>query len=222
MNYKERQKEIQKSYFGESKLGGKYRNKHYDHFLIEEENNFICHEVYIDAKKYFEENGIQWWNGKKPTSNTLSSQIACINHLFPIRKDKKAVLALIQSIDPGFVDVEILNNDKVNAGYISFEVVSKIDHLNEGRGKKNELSRGCQCTSVDAVILAKKKGKMILVTFEWKYTELYYNEDKSKNPKDKNSGETRLNRYCELITHSDQLLSCIDGYKGTDFGLNRW
>ena len=140
MTYKDRQKVIQKSFFGESKIGGIYRSRHYDHILLNEKDNFISQEVYNNAIKYFDENGIQWWNGKQPTGNTLSSQIACINHLFPIRNDKEAVLALVQSINPEFDDVEILNNDKVDAGYISFEVVSEIDHLNEGRGKKNKLS----------------------------------------------------------------------------------
>lgn len=183
MTYKDRQKVIQKSFFGESKIGGIYRSRHYDHILLNEKDNFISQEVYNNAIKYFDENGIQWWNGKQPTGNTLSSQIACINHLFPIRNDKEAVLALVQSINPEFDDVEILNNDKVDAGYISFEVVSEIDHLNEGRGKKNKLSRGSNCTSIDAVILAKKHKKKMLIAIEWKYVETYSNEDKSNNPR---------------------------------------
>ena len=148
-----------------------------------------------------------------PTTHTLSSQIACINHLFPLRKNRAAVLALAQSIDPEFESVEILENDKGLDGYISFEVVSATDHLNEKRGQ-DMLKRGALCTSIDAVILAKKKGKHVLLTIEWKYVESYTNEDKSQNVGDKTSGNTRLRRYSGLIQNSKQLKS-LDNYRGS-------
>ena len=212
MTYKDRQKEIQKSYFKNHKLGGKYGSRHYDHILVNEKENFINQEVHENAEKYFNDNGISWHRSKMPTGNTLSSQIACINHLFPIRNDKDAVLALIKSIDPEFEDVEILKNDKQEwRGFISFEVVSKKGHLNE---KSN--TRGSNCTSLDAVILAKKKGKSVLVSIEWKYTEVYNNVNQAKNPKGKNCGTVRLNSYCgsnnvdnpNLIQNSSQLKPC--------------
>ncbi len=143
----------------------------------------------------------------------LSSQIACINHLFPLRKNRAAVLALAQSIDPKFDSVEVLKNDKGKDGYISFEVVSATDHLNGKRGH-DMLKRGALCTSIDALILAKREGKHVLLTIEWKYVESYSNEDKSQNKDGRTSGDTRLKRYSDLIQNSEQLKS-LDNYRGS-------
>ena len=210
MTYKERQKDVQEALFDRSQLGGKFKGNYhpsYDRFILKNyKDNFIEQVCYDDVIKYFDENGIGWWSGDVPTTHTLSSQIACINHLFPLRKNRAAVLALAKSIDPEFDSVEILENDKGLDGYISFEVVSATDHLNEKRGQ-DMLKRGALCTSIDAVILAKKKGKHVLLTIEWKYVESYYNEDKSQNVGNKTSGDTRLRRYSGLIQESEQLKS---------------
>lgn len=214
MTYKDRQKEIQKSYFKNHKLGGKYRNREYDFILKNSEDNFVDTSCFEKVSAYFKENNISWWGGKNPTTHTLSSQIACINHLFPIRKDRDAVLALAHSVDPDFDDVEIISNDNFEKGYISFEVVSSKDYLNEIKGKNKIPHRGNQCTSIDAVILAKKQEKRVLLVIEWKYVELYGNEDKSKSPKGKRCGETRLNRYQDLIEKSKQLKS-VDNCRGS-------
>lgn len=218
MTYKERQKDVQEALFDRSQLGGKFKGKYhpsYDRFILKNyRDNFIEQVCYDDVIKYFDENGIGWWNGDVPTTHTLSSQIACINHLFPLRKNRAAVLALARSIDPEFESVEILENDKGQDGYISFEVVSATDHLNEKRGQDN-LKRGALCTSIDAMILAKKKGKRVMLTIEWKYVESYGNEDKSQNVANgRTSGDTRLRRYSGLIQNSEQLKS-FDNYRGS-------
>ena len=60
-----------------------------------------------DALKCFEENRIAWWSGKRPAGHVLSSQISRLNHLFPARNDKAAVLGLFKSPPKGagrFVD----------------------------------------------------------------------------------------------------------------------
>lgn len=210
MTYKDRQKEIQKAYFSEKEkdMGGEYRGKGYDYILKDFKDNFR-ENLFKDAIDYFEKNHINWWGGKQPTGNTLSSQVSCINHLFPIRQDHDAVLAVAQSVDSDFDDVEKLCNDNGDNGYISFEVVSATDHLNEARGKNKKLHRGSQCTSIDAIIIAKKQGKRVLLVIEWKYVEKYGNEDKSQ----KQEGKTRLKRYSRLIDNSKQLIKNEDGYR---------
>ena len=50
-----------------------------------------------DAIQYFEENRISWWMGdnkNEPTGHLLSSQVACINHLYFLqqRKDYDAMI----------------------------------------------------------------------------------------------------------------------------------
>ena len=61
--------------------------------------------------------------GKRPTGHMLSSQIACVNHLYPIRNDHEAVLSVARRIDPAIEGVELLGNDnEAWRGYVSFEV----------------------------------------------------------------------------------------------------
>lgn len=168
------------------------------------------------VKAYFSQNSISWWQGSKPTGHILSSQTACLNHLFPIRDDKNAVLSIIQAINSDFVDVLPVPYDKEES-YISFEVVSGEDYLNE-----KQSTRGSQCTSIDALIYAKhRNGETWIIPIEWKYTEFYNNQDKSsedrqgaENRRLNGKGLERLNRYSELISYSSQLKS-LDSYEGS-------
>jgi hypothetical protein len=155
-----------------------------------------------EVTEYFNANKIGWWTleqgSGKPSGHVLSSQIACLNHLFPIRKCKESVVRLLQTIDADFCDVLPAECDTPQTrGYIAFEAVCAGDYLNE-----NKLTRGTNCTSVDALIAGvKTDGGVVLVAVEWKYTECYSvnaSSDKSRG----NSGEVRRRRYDGLIAES--------------------
>lgn len=204
--------------------GGYYRNKRRDFVLRDSKKNLFA-PIYDDVIQYFEKNGISWWGGKKPTGHVLSSQIACLNHLFQIRNDKSAVLTILENISTDFVDVYQIDTDKFLPAYIQFEAVSDYDYLNEGQS-----TRGSNCTSIDALIYAKhRNGEKWLIPIEWKYTEFYSNEDKSiedSNKKsishakgDESKGKERLNRYCHnpkgrLIDES-KYLKALEQYRGS-------
>ena len=213
-SYQNKQVGVQKEIFTPSQLGAVFMGSPRDFVLRKYQDNFVSNVNLNDVLAYFNDNDINWWKGNMPTGHTLSSQIACINHLFPIRKNKEAVLAIAQKIDVEIDGVLLLENDKKHQrGFISFEVVTDKDHLNEKKGKNKALTRGSQCTSIDHVILARKKGKNVILVIEWKYVEHYGNTDKSKNPKGKKSGDTRVNNYAgdkdvsnpNLIQNSHQL-----------------
>ena len=176
------------------------------------------------VKDYFKENKIKWWNcyfdapkGQKPdglniTRHLVSSQLACINHLFFIKHDKEAVLSLINGIKrmpAKFKDVINIACDKGSDNYIAFEVVASKDYLHE-----KDLKRGEFCTSVDAFVYAlDENNERWLIPIEWKYTEKYERDDKSNGTK----GKTRLSRYCNtkgdnLIGNCKQLKS-LPNYK---------
>ena len=166
-----------------------------------------------EVKTYFKENGISFWGGQKPTPHTLSSQIACLNHLYPIRNDKNAVLKIAQVICEDIVDVLRIETDNFLPAYIAFEAVSDNDYLNECK-EGLKPTRGSNCTSIDALIYAKhKNGKNFILPIEWKYTEHYNNsnkaiEDRRGEPKGTNGkGKERLDRYVNsrLIPDSEQL-----------------
>ena len=209
----EKAKAPKKNCFNNDKFNGFYKKRKRAFVLSNWKNNFF-NGILSDVTTYFNENGISWWGGRIPTGHILSSQIACLNFLFSIRNQKDIVLSIAKIISSEFVDVQLIESDiNRTKGFIAFEVVSGQDHLNEC-GKDHKPTRGNNCTSIDALILAKHiNGKNILIPIEWKYTESYGNTDKSiEDGKDhekgsQESGKTRLDRYSKLINISNQLKS---------------
>ncbi|MEL1135042.1 hypothetical protein AAC978_07640 [Desulfitobacterium sp. THU1] len=200
MLYKNEQKKrgeklIQGGFFGDNAGHGKFRRIPRP-FVLKDGKNNLYPDVRDDVLDYFKQNNIVWWGGKSPTGHVLSSQIACLNHLFPIRQDKVAVLNLLKSITDDFIDVFPIAENM--PGYIQFEAVGGVtNYLNEGTN-----TRGSNCTSVDALIYAlHKNGKRFLIPIEWKYVEAYGNEDKSLEDK----GKKRKSRYDQLINRSQYL-----------------
>lgn len=185
-------------------------------FVLKDGMNNLYGPIRDGVLMYFKENGVSWWGGFKPSGHTLSSQIACLNHLFLIKDDKEAVLAMLNGVRDEFEDVLPVSCD-VMPGYIGFEVVSDKDHLNE-----KTCTRGSNCTSVDAFIYAVHRGdrKKWLIPIEWKYTEHYGNEDKSNEDRDgeekgtNGKGHERIRRYSTLTDASSQLRS-LESYYGS-------
>jgi len=212
--------------FRGAKGGELFRGQKRDYVLQKEENNF-CPFIYEEAIDYFAENEIAWWGGQKPTGNVLSSQIACLNHLFWFRHDRAAVWAVAQTVCSDLVEVYEIKSDKEGSrGYIQFEAISDKDHLNEG-----EPQRGSHCTSIDALIYAgHRDGSEWLILLEWKYTEFLDNSNKAlegtgvgQNPAN-SKGEERKRRYTELINQSGQLKHYSDHtcyYEGTFYQFMR-
>ena len=185
------------------------------HFVLKDGMNNLYEPIRNDVLRYFKDNDISWWGGDKPSGHTLSSQIACLNHLFSIMGDKEAVLAMLNGVRDEFKEVLSVQCDAAPQ-YIGFEVVSEEDPLNE-----KTSTRGSNCTSVDAFIYAKHKDDSIwLIPIEWKYTEHYANLDKSNEDRqgeEKGSngkGQERVRRYSALTDASLQLKS-LDSYYGS-------
>lgn len=185
------------------------------HFVLKDGMNNLYEPIRNDVIRYFKDNKISWWGGDKPSGHTLSSQIACLNHLFAIMGDKEAVLAMLNGVRDEFKEVLSVQCDAAPQ-YIGFEVVSEEDPLNE-----KTSTRGSNCTSVDAFIYAKHKDDSIwLIPIEWKYTEHYANLDKSNEDRqgeEKGSngkGQERVRRYSVLTDASLQLKS-LDSYYGS-------
>ena len=221
---------LEQGFFDGAKGGGIWHghngDKKYPHILLEEDvqKNFY-RPIRDEVVKYFHDNGIKWWgaakdDGSRPSGHILSSQIACLNHLFCIRKDKEAALALINGIEgmpAHFKEVLPIPSESEAGCYIAFEMVSSRDYLNE-----DGPTRGANCTSVDAFIYATDdNGERWLIPIEWKYTESYQREDKSaedykgRGQKGKHGkGEKRLSRYSDLINSSEQLIPLPD-YHGS-------
>ncbi|MHB1106366.1 MAG: PGN_0703 family putative restriction endonuclease [Lutibacter sp.] len=190
------------------KAGKYFMTKNRD-FVLQENLKNLYAPICNDVIEYFKSNLISWWGGRRPTGHVLSSQIACVNHLFQIRLDKSAVLTILKNVSNDFVDVFQINTDKYLPAYIQFESVSDKDYLNEG-----QPTRGNNCTSVDALIYAKHKdGSKWIIPIEWKYTEFYNNQNKAiegyKADPLNCKGEVRKKRYTDLINNSNQLINIV-------------
>jgi len=145
-------------------------------FVLDKPILNLWKDIREDALQYFEKNGIPWWLGKnkEPTGHLLSSQIACVNHLYLLRRRKDLATAILNGLDKNITEALI-----VDTGYVEFEFIGSKPYLGE-----KSWTPGANCTSIDAVMIGKnKKGQKIFFLIEWKYTEYYSSEDKYISPR---------------------------------------
>lgn len=124
-----------------------------------------------DAVNYFKNHDIKWWqgDGDEPTGHLLSSQIACVNHLYFLRQRPDLATSVLRGLHSDIVEAAIVDD-----GYVEFEFIGEKQYLRE-RG----FARGAHCTSIDAFMVGlTKRGERRAYLIEWKYTEEYPNQDK--------------------------------------------
>lgn len=228
-NYKETQcnKQINlikdSDLFEKAESGGEFRGESRN-FVLQDGSYNLYKDIRKDAIDYYKNNDIKWWClNKDACGHILSSQVACLNHLFPLRKDPEILKTIINTAT-GREFEEILpipkERDNGEEHYIAFEVVSFHDNLNE-----KSLSRGANNTSIDALMIAKDKNQEVwIIPIEWKYTEPFSkkdmsNDDRQGEPKGSNGrGEKRMNRYDSLIRESTQLNhKQLESYQGSPY-----
>jgi hypothetical protein len=150
--------------FFRTKGNGIFKGKSYP-FVLKKPLLNLWDGIREDAVSYFNENNIPWWNGTDdgPTGHLVSSQVACVNHLFFLRQRQDLATKVLQQIDR-----DIISAERLDDGYVEFEVIGRRNYLNE-----QQHTRGANATSIDAMMLGRKAKKNILVSIEWKYTENY-------------------------------------------------
>ena len=156
-------------------------------FVLSEPELNLWEGIREDAKEYFIKNKIPWWSGKgEPTGHLLSSQVACVNHLYPLRNRKDCCDAVLNNIDKS-----LLNALVTDSGLIEFEKTGQ-----QPLGNEKSTQRGANSTSIDALMLAQnQKEENILVLIEWKYTESYSPTSILVS----DSGKNRLDVYRKLL-----------------------
>jgi hypothetical protein len=143
--------------------------------------------IRADAQQYFKRNKIPWWRGNKdnPTGHLLSSQIACVNHLYYLRQRKDLATAVLNQIDSEITEALVVDD-----GYVEFEFIGDKQYL-----KEKSWQRGANCTSIDAAMIGlNSKGTRKIFLIEWKYTEDY--------PSGNKYIDARSKVYDELIKDS--------------------
>ncbi len=177
--------------------GGGVFKKAAREFVLAEQALNIWAGVREDAIAYFNRYSIPFWDsGNEPTGHILSSQIACINHLYFARQRQDIATAILQGVDKNVKFALQMDNGVPDSGYVDFEVVGAKNYLGE-----KLHTRGANSTSVDAVMLAEMdNGQRKLFFIEWKYVEQYKSQP-SKAEGD--SGQTRIKTYRPLLEQSD-------------------
>lgn len=175
--------------------GGGIFKKFEREFVLKDPSLNVFAGIRDDVVAYFNKYSIPFWDsGKEPTGHLLSSQIACINHLFFLRQREDISTAILQGIDP-----DVKTALRVDEGFVEFEVIGEKNHL----GEKGH-TRGANSTSVDAVMLAElQNGKRKLFFIEWKYVEQYKHSPSKALGE---SGQTRLRIYSPLLKKPDSPL----------------
>lgn len=140
-------------------------------FVLSEPSGNLWGGIREDAIQYFARNKVTWWQGatEEPTGHLLSSQIACLNHLYFVRQRLDVATAILYGLDTN-VETAVLVDD----GFAEFEFIGESGYL-----KERSFTRGANCTSIDAAMIGRMKdGTKKLFLIEWKFTESYSNEDK--------------------------------------------
>lgn len=119
------------------------------------------------AVQVFSDEQIAWHRSLSggPTNHLVSSQVQCVNALFPMAVFPDLLVRALGTHLP--IARPLVIED---GRYVSFEHVGTQDLINEGP----HLSRGAHRTSTDAAVLYETDvGGRELALIEWKYTEQY-------------------------------------------------
>jgi hypothetical protein len=197
MNYKEQQRkratELRDGVFKDP--GGGHFKKLDRDFVLKDPALNLWAGIRDDAIDYFLRNKIPFWDSvKEPTGHLLSSQIACLNHLYFLRQRGDIATSILKGVDNKVKTALIMDNGK-DSGYVDFEVIGAKNYLGE-----KLHTRGANSTSVDALMLAElDNGYRKLFFIEWKFVESYTKISKA----DGDSGQTRIKTYSPLLSQSD-------------------
>lgn len=118
-----------------------------------------------EVTRHFRDHDIAWWGGTgSPPESPISSQVACINHLEPARRDRAIALGVARVV-VGDAEAVLPVED---GGFVGYEWIGERNYLGE-----RSHSRGANSTSLDAVMVIKAGGTTLSLLIEWKYTESY-------------------------------------------------
>ncbi len=157
---------------------GLYRSKLQPFCLpIEEAHQNLFPPIRDAAIDYFSKNQIVWHSGPlpdMPSNHLCSSQVFCVNFLFPFFDKPEALKSLLLLIFPDIHRILPIENENQ---YIAFEWIGDQNYLNEKPSLNNERKRGLGTTSIDAVVLLETtSNEHQFVLIEWKYAEFYQNQ----------------------------------------------
>lgn len=139
---------------------------------IEYAEQNLVPEIRKSALLHFAKHSIKWHDGQngKPSNHLCSSQVCCVNFLFPFADKPGALAQVFGSVFP-----EIKKMLPVESGrYVSFEWIGQKNYLGEKITRNGQRTRGANFTSANSIVMFERKDKKRqVVLIEWKYTESY-------------------------------------------------
>jgi hypothetical protein len=152
--------------------------------------------IRAEALAFFATHGITWHDGQNgnPSNHLCSSQVCCLNFLFPFAHQPLALAHLLCPVFPEISHMLPVEDEL----YVSFEWIGAKNYLAEKVPLHSQRTRGAHCTSADAIVMFERRDKRRqIVLIEWKYTEAYT----ETNLKVASSGTDRSAIYRPLYDH---------------------
>jgi hypothetical protein len=183
------------AYFSEpAQIDGTYRSRSYSFMLpttCADENLFA--PIRQPALAYFAQHGIHW----HMLDHLCSSQVCCINFLFPFMDQPDALADLLRPIFPSLRRMLPL---ETSDQFVAFEWIGAENYLREKVRGTTTRTRGAHFTSADAMVMFEREdGNRHIVLIEWKYTESYSSSDKKMSVR----GTDRSLIYAHLYDRDD-------------------
>jgi len=131
------------------------------------------------ATTFFKERGIHWHGNTSCDASIVSSQVSCLNCLFPFTRDEPALRRWLSLLYPGLSEVLPISSRRepcLENGcrpFVTFEWIGERNYL----GERVWGTRGAKCTNVDLIFrFRNSQNKIHLVLGEWKYCESYFSK----------------------------------------------
>jgi hypothetical protein len=139
---------------------------------VESAEQNLVPEIRESALSHFAKYNIKWHTGQngKPSNHLCSSQVCCVNFLFPFADKPNELAQVFRLVYPEIEKMLPVENGR----YVSFEWIGQENYLGEKVSRSGQRSRGANCTSADSIVMFERKDKKRqVVLIEWKYTESY-------------------------------------------------
>lgn len=148
-----------------------------------------------------------------------SSQVCCVNFLFPFVDQPKLLARWIDHVlGVEGAQPEVIERRNGEDHYVAFEWFPETDYLNEA-GKNGKRNRGSNSTSVDAAVRYRIGDELHLLLIEWKYTESYASK---RDPKSLAGDPTRIARYQNIWQRPHGPIRADLDVELTEFFLEPW
>lgn len=162
-------------YFTETaRQDGPYRGKPRRFCLpVERADENLFGAIRAGALEYFKQNQIKWHDGRgsNPSNHLCSSQVQCVNFLYPFADEPEALRTLLS---PVFPDIQSMLPMEGDGHFVSFEWIGLDNYLGEKIRPNARRTRGANFTSADAAVMFRRQdGTRQIALIEWKYTESY-------------------------------------------------